>query len=398
MKGLEISEAFFREFGEPMLREQFPEWIPKIAVGLVGSGSEVLGFDDEVSRDHDFAPGFALFLPSEEEVDRRTAFLLERAYSKLPREFMGFTRPVLSPVGGDRVGVIRMADFFTQKVGEPDGQLSIGAWLRIPSFYLLEAVNGKVFLDGSGAFSAIRAGLRAMPSDVRKKRLAGQLLLMGQAGNYNYGRCVAHGETGAAQLALYEYVRAALSAAFLIVGAYEPYYKWSFRALREWPEFCEVFEAPRKLAEELEKLISAPVESVAAPGQAADEAASKQELMERISDSGSRMEEVDLKQELLERISLEIGLAAAKAGLIQAPEELSGEGEALASVRGARGAVLSGRVLSANPDRRSFGAGGSFREEGSGLRFDPERGAYEVNESIRDHEIRELDVLYCVGQ
>ena len=83
MKGLELSRSYFENFGRTML-EEFPDILPKIAAGLCGSGSECFGFDDDISRDHDFEPGFCIFLPSEETVDRRSAFLLERAYSKLP--------------------------------------------------------------------------------------------------------------------------------------------------------------------------------------------------------------------------------------------------------------------------------------------------------------------------
>ena len=115
MRGLEIAKAFYHEYGEPMLREKFPEILPFMAVGLLGRGSECLGFDDEVSRDHDFEPGFCVFLPGEEIVDRRTAFLLERAYDRLPREFMGLRRGLMQPVGGPRRGVIRAAEFFTEK-------------------------------------------------------------------------------------------------------------------------------------------------------------------------------------------------------------------------------------------------------------------------------------------
>ena len=81
MKGLEIAKAFYKEYGEPMLRDRFPSLIPYLAVGLMGRGSECFGFDDEVSRDHDFEPGFCIFLPGEDVVDRRTEFLLERAYA-----------------------------------------------------------------------------------------------------------------------------------------------------------------------------------------------------------------------------------------------------------------------------------------------------------------------------
>ena len=100
MKGLELSRAYFERFGRPMLEEQFPELLPFLAAGLCGSGSECFGWDDEVSRDHDFEPGFCLFLPEEELVSRRQEFLLERAYAKLPAAFGGVERARMRPVGG----------------------------------------------------------------------------------------------------------------------------------------------------------------------------------------------------------------------------------------------------------------------------------------------------------
>ena len=139
MNGLELSRAFYEQYGAPMLREQFPEAEGLIAAGLLGSGSECLGYDDEISQDHDFEPGFCLLLPDEGTVDRRTAFLLERAYAKLPKEFMGFRRSALAPVGGARHGVLRTADFFTEKVGAPDGVLTLDQWLKLPQQSLLES-------------------------------------------------------------------------------------------------------------------------------------------------------------------------------------------------------------------------------------------------------------------
>ena len=235
MKGIELARAYWQTYGIPMIREQFLACEGIIAAALTGSGSECYGFDDEVSRDHDFEPGFCLFIPGEETVDRRTAFQLERAYAKLPAEFEGFRRQKMNPVGGQRHGVFRIDEYFTEKIGCPVEELTAERWLRLPDYALAEAVNGEVFRDDAGLLTECRRTLREMPEDVRRKRLAGHLLLMAQSGQYNYRRCLSHGETGAAQLAAGEFVRHTLSAVFLLNRACMPYYKWSFRALKALP-------------------------------------------------------------------------------------------------------------------------------------------------------------------
>ena len=242
MKGLEISKAYFEEFGLPMLEEQFPDVLPLIAAGLFGSGSECLGYDDDVSSDHDMEPGFCIFLPGEDKVDRRTAFLLERAYAKLPREYGGLRRSLMSPVGGARHGVFRTAEFFAEKTGSSDGILTNGQWLSLPEQALLECINGEIFTDQYGEVSLIRQRLAFYPEDIFKKKLAGQLLLMAQSGQYNYARCLKHGENAAAQLAVNEFVKSTISAIFLLNRRYQPYYKWSFRALRELPKLSILAE------------------------------------------------------------------------------------------------------------------------------------------------------------
>ena len=238
MKGLKLSEQYFETYGREMLREQFPELLPYLAAGLIGSGSECFGFDDEISRDHDFEPGFCIFLPDEETVNRRTAFLLERAYTKLPKKFMGFERQLLQPVGGARHGVIRTAYFFLDKVGSSAGELTSEQWLLLPETYLAEAVNGKIFFDNYGDITEIRKKLAFYPEDVRRKKLAGHLLLMAQSGQYNYLRCIRHGEQAAAQLAVAEFVKSGMSAIFLLNKVYQPYYKWCFRAMRALPKLA----------------------------------------------------------------------------------------------------------------------------------------------------------------
>ena len=232
MNGLEIAKGYFEEFGKPMLKSEFADILPFLAAGFVGSGSEHYGFDDEISRDHDFEPGFCIFLPDENVVDRKRAFQLERAYAKLPKEYAGITRQRMSPVGGNRNGVIRTAEFYMKAVGSENGRLSTEQWLRLPDYALAEAVNGEVFFDNYGEFSNIREQLICMPDDIKLKRLAGNLLVMAQSGQYNFVRCMKHGEPESAQLACVEFVNAAMRTIFLLQDRYMPYYKWSFRALR----------------------------------------------------------------------------------------------------------------------------------------------------------------------
>lgn len=240
MKGLELAEEYYKEYGEKMLKEQFPEVLGQLAVGLVGSGSECLGYDDEISRDHDFEPGFTIFIPGEAFMDSKKAFLLERAYAKLPKEFMGFTRSVVSPVGGNRHGVVRLNEFLKEKLGNEYGELGMKEWLTVPEYSILEVINGKLFFDGSGTLSSIRENLAYMPEDVRKKKIAGNLLMMGQSGQYNYARLVKRGEEAAAQLAVYEYVKATLHVIYSLNGKYMPYYKWAFRGLRDLAVFSNL--------------------------------------------------------------------------------------------------------------------------------------------------------------
>lgn len=237
MKGLELSESYFNEFGMPMLKSKFGDLMPYLAAGLVGSGSECFGYDDEASTDHDFEPRFCIFVPDDDNlISRADLFKLEREYARLPDEFCGFKRQKVNPAGGNRHGVIKIGDFYRSKTGFADGRLTLDAWLRTPEFYLAEAVNGRVFFDNFGVFSQIRASLASMPRDAVLKRLAGNLAYAAQSGKYNYLRSVSRGENGAAQLTLFEFEKAASNAFFLLSGKYQPYFKWKYRAMRDLPD------------------------------------------------------------------------------------------------------------------------------------------------------------------
>ncbi len=248
MQGLDIAKEFYFRYGKPMLEELFPEAVDRIAVGLVGEGSECLGFDDELSRDHDFEAGFCLWITEEDE--KVLGFKLERAYSKLPKEFMGLRRSILSPVGGNRHGVMSVERFYTRFLGAPRAPESAEQWLYIPSASLASASNGEVFVDALGKFSEVRSTLLlGYPEDIRRKKLAAHAAFMAQAGQYNYSRCVRRGETGAAQLAIFEFVKHTISAIYLLNNRYEPFYKWAYRGLSELPILGNIGESLQALTE-----------------------------------------------------------------------------------------------------------------------------------------------------
>lgn len=231
MKGIDISREYFLQYGKPMLDSEFADIKHLLAAGLVGSGSECYGFDDDISKDHDFEPGFYIFVP--DELNEKAVFKLQRAYDKLPQEFMGIKRNSVAAVGGRRNGVKRISDFYLEKIGSKEGELEIGQALTIPDYALYEATNGEVFFDSLGRFSAIREKIKNRDESVRLKKIAGNLLLMAQSGQYNYQRCIKRGETAAAQLAAFEFSKSALQLIFLLNKSFMPYYKWCFKAARQ---------------------------------------------------------------------------------------------------------------------------------------------------------------------
>ena len=239
MRGIDAARQWYESAGAPMLEREFGDLVSRIAVGRAGHGSECFGYDDEVSRDHDYFTGFRLWITEEDE--REFGFRLERAYLKLRKEFPpdgeGGGDPGSSQLGDAEDGVIAIPDFYRRHLGFPGAPENWRQWLYTPSHAFAEATNGAVFRDDLGVFSCIRdAILNCMPEDVRRKKIAARAVFMAQSGQYNYMRCLRHGEPGAAMLALGEFVRNAAEMVFLLNRKYAPYYKWVFRAMRDLPK------------------------------------------------------------------------------------------------------------------------------------------------------------------
>lgn len=99
ISGLELSRKYYETYGKPMLRERFPEYEKRAAVGLAGHGSECLGFDDAWSKDHDFGPAFCIWLTEEDY--QKVGTKMQEAYDSLPKEFWDFPQELFPHMAKD---------------------------------------------------------------------------------------------------------------------------------------------------------------------------------------------------------------------------------------------------------------------------------------------------------
>ena len=245
--GLELCESFYKEYGIPMIRTKFPAYEGMIAAGLVGEGSECFGFDDEVSRDHDFGPGFCLWLT--DQVYDEIGEALQEEYDKLPDTYMGVTR-VETHEARKSVGVFRIGEFYEQLIGLADVPSTQNQWLFLEDYQLASATNGKVFRDDLGEFTRIRNGiLKYYPEEVRIKKIAREATLMAQSGQYNYNRMFGRGEKVTADIALAEFLKHTMSMIYLLNRRFAPLYKWMHRGLQEMKVLTEIRDILTALVE-----------------------------------------------------------------------------------------------------------------------------------------------------
>lgn len=241
--GMQLAKEYWQTYGKQLLElPKFRDYKSRIAAGLVGHGSECYGFDDEISRDHDFGPGFCLWLTDEDYA--KIGEDLQAAYNDLPQEFAGFgsreeTPRAKSCERSKRVGVFSISEFFENITGfsAAPSQDEPYLWISLSEPTLAAATNGQIFADPLGEFSKTRQSFKLMPDDVRISLISRRLGMMAQAGQYNVPRMLARKDGAAAWLSINEFVRAAASIVFLlnnpISAGYLPYYKWQFAALRK---------------------------------------------------------------------------------------------------------------------------------------------------------------------
>lgn len=234
--GLKLSEKFYQKAVKPILDHEVPGLVYSAA--LIGWGSEVLGYDTPLSRDHHWGPRVLLFL-SEKGHPKHNERISKTLADQLPYEFRGYStnfgkpeqngvrQPVKITSGpvDHMVMIFTIRSFFELRLGfDPTGKISVTDWLACPQQRLLEMTRGAVFHDGLG-LEKLRQKLCFYPTDVWLYMLAAQWKKISEEEAF-VGRAGDTGDELGSQIVAARIVRELMRLCFLMERQYAPYSKW----------------------------------------------------------------------------------------------------------------------------------------------------------------------------
>jgi hypothetical protein len=238
LQGLELSRRFFFEAVQPVLERRLPE--VRYAAALIGYGSEVLGFDDEMSQDHNSGPRVMLFSDQPEDaegIQRAVADELPTTFAGFPTNFgpteepgtVRMTAVECGPVA-HRVETFRLADYLHVRIGvDPRERFTAADWLVTPSQQFLELTAGDVFADPIGELTRVRELLRWYPHDVWLLLMAGHWKRIAEF-EHLHGAALVRGDELGSRLLAAALARDLMYLGFLQHRRYAPYPKWFGRA------------------------------------------------------------------------------------------------------------------------------------------------------------------------
>ncbi|WP_246136422.1 DUF4037 domain-containing protein [Leekyejoonella antrihumi] len=234
--GLSLARAYWQQIVAPILDEHRPG-IPR-AAARIGSGSDVLGLDDQTSRDHDWGLRLQLFVRSVDEGDVRTVLTdqLPAEFAGLPTRFAftGQDDPVLA------LDVLTVEEIVSARLGfDPRIHAAPLDWLSLTGQTVLEVTAGKVFEDRDGMLTSLRDALTWYPDDlwsyvaaVDWQRIDQELPIMGRTGD--------RGDELGSRVIAARLVDIAVHLAFVLCRRWAPYSKWRGITFRGLPLPAEV--------------------------------------------------------------------------------------------------------------------------------------------------------------
>ena len=234
---LELGRAFFLEVVRPAMERICPEVLARAACGRFGWGSECLGMDDAISRDHHWGPRIDILLP--EEVFRLEGErILRDVGAALPGRFRGFHLEA-GHVGSAGLSPESRDSFLQRTIGRTSAPRTLFVWLEMPEEDILHVVNGEVWHDPSGEFTALRKALRGYyPDPVWKLRIAQWCRNASGYGLYHMTRAVQRDNLPFLHHAFAQTVRYTMHLVFLLNRTFYPYDKWLAPMFRRLPRLA----------------------------------------------------------------------------------------------------------------------------------------------------------------
>ncbi len=234
LRGLELSRRFYFEAVRPVLARRLPRL--EHAAALIGWSSEVLGFDDETSRDHQWGPRVQLFVRDAASTPDVTRALAE----ELPPEFAGFPTnfgpteepgtvrmtPLENGPVSHRVETFVLDQYLRRWIGvDPRAGFTAVDWLVTPAQRLLELTAGEVFVDPTGELTRVRRLLAWYPHDVWLLVMAGLWRRVAQL-EHLVGRAASRGDELGSRVMAASLTRDLMRLALIQERRYPPYSKW----------------------------------------------------------------------------------------------------------------------------------------------------------------------------
>ncbi|MDR2933230.1 MAG: DUF4037 domain-containing protein [Oscillospiraceae bacterium] len=259
IKGMDLCHDFFTDYGRPVLTRKFPGLL--YSAGLLGFGSDVLGYDDAVSTDHMWGPRFYLFLRETDLAEKKDAIMAAFSHA-FPYMYKGYAVHFSPPDpndGGVRHAVeirsgpvsplvyIQSVDaFLSEYLGTHDlTHLTPADWLAFSEHRLLALRAGRLFYDALGLANSI-APLRFYPDDVRLYLIASQWSLIAEEQAF-VKRCGMVGDDMGSRIVATRIAERLMRLCFLYKGQYAPYSKWFGTAFSALPVQAKIKDAIKAL-------------------------------------------------------------------------------------------------------------------------------------------------------
>jgi hypothetical protein len=251
IKGLELNKGFYTDIVKPLLDKKYSN--VAYTAALLGYGSDVLGFDTEISMDHNWGPRLQLFVDDKKvipELNKYLSYELPVLYKNFPVNFSkaGYDGTVRMEFTGTKpvnhlIEIITFEDYLKNRYAiHKTNNFIYKDWLDFTDQNLIEITSGSVFHDGLKKVHNTREELKFYPLDICKLRLA---VLWNYISNKEafIGRSVALNDYIGLRINANRIINYLIKILFYLENKYIPYSKWfghSFKQLNVYSDVGDI--------------------------------------------------------------------------------------------------------------------------------------------------------------